>query len=181
MVVINLGYTAPVNPPGASPVLTPSQVWTGLQYKVRRAERFVPIITDCTIVSETTSSSSSTAAADNNDGAAATITRLVTFKPGSGPGDGSPVKEVCKLYPPCRIDFLQDDGTTIGNYVTFSAEEHDEEVMMTYVFQWRAEGVGEGSEEHKRLEGRYRETAKLAVEGSIRTIRKIFAGEMEMD
>ncbi|KAK4118945.1 DUF1857-domain-containing protein [Parathielavia appendiculata] len=172
MVVINLGYTAPVNPPGASPVLTPSQVWTGLQYKVRRPERFVPLITGCTVVSETSSDMK------NTDGAAATITRLVIFKPGSGPGNGEPVREVCKLYPPCRIDFLQDDGTTIGNYVTFG--EH-EEVMMTYVFQWRADAVEEGSEEHRRLEDKYRQIAKVAVEGSIQTIRKIFGGEMKMD
>jgi hypothetical protein len=160
MVVINLGYTAPVNPPGAHPILTPAQVWTGLQYKVRRAERFVPLITGCTVVSETTTTPSSLDSSGNStDGSAATIIREVTFQPGGGPGNGKPIKEVCKLYPPCRIDFLQEDGTSIGNYVT---DGGDGGLMMTYVFQWRVEGVEEGDGERvKELEGKYREVSFL--------------------
>lgn len=152
MVVINLGYTAPVNPPGAEPVLTPGQVWEGLQYKVRRAEKFVPIITACEVLSETKPSSSSSSAAEEEH----VITRHVTFQPGAA---GRPVaagettvKEVCKLYAPCRVDFHQEDGSTIGNYVTRDAEG---QLMMTYVFQWRLPGVEEGSAEAKSLEEKY--------------------------
>jgi hypothetical protein len=58
---------------------------------------------------------------------------------------GKTVKEVCKLYAPCRIDFLQEDGTTIGNYVSRGPAG---ELMMTYVFQWKVKGeIGEGEEE----------------------------------
>jgi hypothetical protein len=112
MVVINLGYTAPVNRPGDFPQLTLAQVWEGLQYKVRRAEKFVPIITACEVLSEEDNRRKSPSAEH-------VITRRVTFQPGGGPlNGGGTVTEVCKLYAPCRIDFHQEDGSTIGNYVT---------------------------------------------------------------
>lgn len=41
--------TVPVNPPGASPVLTAAQVWRGLEEKARRPERFVESIEACTV------------------------------------------------------------------------------------------------------------------------------------
>ncbi|KAK4034366.1 hypothetical protein C8A01DRAFT_39143 [Parachaetomium inaequale] len=164
MPTLNFAYTAPINPPGATPVLTPSQVWTGLQYKVRRAEKFVPVITACEVLSETKPTDSE----DEH-----VITRLATFQAGAGPKGGDTVKEVCKLYAPCRIDFLQEDGTTIGNYVSRGPGG---ELMMTYVFQWKVKGeLGEGVEE------RYANMARIAVEGSIETIRKIVTGEVVMD
>ncbi|KAH6614443.1 hypothetical protein B0J18DRAFT_413612 [Chaetomium sp. MPI-SDFR-AT-0129] len=179
MVDINLAYTAPINPPGASPVLTPAQVWTGLQYKVRRAEKFVPVITHCEVLSEENapSSSSSASSGSDNTNKTHTITRLATFRAGAGPKGGGTVKEVCKLHPPCRIDFVQEDGTTIGNYVSRGPEG---ELLMTYVFEWRVEGVEEG-ERVRELEGEFAKMAKLAVEGSIETIRKIVRGEIEMN
>ncbi|KAK3290917.1 uncharacterized protein B0H64DRAFT_331599 [Chaetomium fimeti] len=170
MVTFNFAYTAPINPPGATPTLTPAQVWTGLQYKVRRAEKFVPVITACEVVSEEKP-------AAGTDGAHV-ITRLATFREGAGPKGGGTIREVCRLYAPCRIDFVQEDGTTVGNYVSLGPEG---ELMMTYVFEWRVEGVEEGGEKARELEGGYVKMAKMAVEGSIDTIRKIVEGEIAMD
>lgn len=163
MLVLNIGYTAPINPPNTLPVLTASQIWTGLQYKVRRADKFVPIITGCEVLSEVDTTTT------DPKGGEHVITRLVTFKPGAvGPGTtaggangdgeaaGKKVKEVCRLYAPCRVDFGQEDGTTIGNYVSEGAGG---ELYMTYVFQWRVEGVQAGSEEAKGLERRFREVS----------------------
>lgn len=144
MVTFNFAYTAPINPPGASPILTPSQVWTGLQYKVRRAEKFVPVITACEVLSEELPAS-------RPDGLHV-ITRRATFREGAGPKGGGTVKEVCRLYEPCRIEFGQEDGTTVGNYVSVGPEG---ELMMTYVFEWRVEGVEGGSEKARELEGGY--------------------------
>lgn len=146
MVVINVAYTAPINPPGTLPALTPAQVWAGLQAKVRHAEKFVPIITSCAVLSEQ----------DDAD-TGHVITRAVTFRPGAaGPGGrtGGEAKEVCRLFAPCRVDFVQEDGTTIGNYVSEGAEG---ELYMTYVFQWKVPGVGEGSEEARGLGERYKQ------------------------
>ncbi|KAL2171350.1 hypothetical protein VTG60DRAFT_2992 [Thermothelomyces hinnuleus] len=179
MVTINLAYMAPINPPGADPELTPEQVWTGLQYKVRRADKFVPVITACEVLAE-----EPPAAEEEEE--PRVITRRVTFRPGStavlggGGDDGSPrvVREVCRLYAPCRIDFVQEDGSTVGNYVSRGPAG---ELMMTYVFEWRARGVRAGSARARELEDRYAKLAKMAVDGSIETIRKIVKGEIAMD
>ncbi|KAL2179629.1 uncharacterized protein P884DRAFT_195232 [Thermothelomyces heterothallicus CBS 202.75] len=185
MVTINLAYTAPINPRGADPELTPDQVWTGLQYKVRRADKFVPIITACEVLAE-----EPPAPEQEEEEEPRVITRRVTFRPGStavlggGGNDGndgsSPrvVREVCRLYAPCRIDFVQEDGSTVGNYVSRGPAG---ELMMTYVFEWRARGVRADSARARELEERYAKLAKMAVDGSIETIRKIVKGEIAMD
>ncbi|KAL1836852.1 hypothetical protein VTJ49DRAFT_4585 [Mycothermus thermophilus] len=166
MVTINLAYTAPINPPSTSPTLNLTWVWAGLVYKVRRPELFVPVITACEILNEEEAEED------------VTITRRVTFRPDAAPPSGETVIEVCRLRAPCRVDFEQEDGTRIGNYVS---EGPEGELYMTYVFEWRVPGVKVGSEEAKALEARYRKTARMAVEGSINTIRAIARGEISMD
>ncbi|KAL2268017.1 hypothetical protein VTJ83DRAFT_2863 [Remersonia thermophila] len=167
MVTINLAYTAPINPPSASPALTLAQVWEGLVHKVRRADLFVPVITSCQVLKEETNNS--------NRQEVDVITRRVTFRASTALTASETVVEVCHLYPPCRVDFKQEDGTLIGNYVS---EGPDGELYMTYMFEWRIPGVMAGSEEAKALEDKYRKVARMAVEGSINTIRAIARGEI---
>ncbi|KAK4222316.1 hypothetical protein QBC38DRAFT_460545 [Podospora fimiseda] len=159
MPTINLGYTAPINPPSAKPVLTLPQIWAGLQRKVRHAEEFVPLIKSCAVESEVVQ--------DEANGGNTVITRVIDFgneKLGSQKKDGKLVREVCTLYPPVRVDFLQEDGTKIGNYVS---EGQDGGLWMTYIFEWRVEEGQEG------IEARFKETAKMAVEKTIETIRRL--------
>lgn len=68
----NLAFTAPINPPSASPVLSHAQVWAGLVKKIQKPQDFVPLISDCEILEE-------------YDGG---LKRVVTFKPGMGPPSG---------------------------------------------------------------------------------------------
>jgi len=86
MVNIHVAYTQPINPPSATPVLTRSQIWKGLQRKVRSATEFVPVIVSCKVVSEEGS----------------VVTREVGFKEGFGPPK---VREVCKEYAPTKVSF----------------------------------------------------------------------------
>ncbi|KAI1098191.1 DUF1857-domain-containing protein [Jackrogersella minutella] len=164
MITINIAYTAPVNPSSATPVLTQAQVWAGLQRKVRRAQDFVPIIEDCTVVSEET-----VPGTDN-----VKVTRDVQFAAGSQPADvtlNTLVREVCTSFPPCRVDFLQPkNGNTISNIL--SKDGHGD-LIMTYSFEWRYSSVKPGSEEAKVLEERCWHTAKIAVLGTIDTIRRL--------
>ncbi|KAI1475692.1 hypothetical protein K445DRAFT_53523 [Daldinia sp. EC12] len=163
MVTFNLAYTAPINPSGASPVLTVPQTWAGLQRKVRRAQDFVPIIEECNVLSEETSQETGNL----------TVVREVRFVAGQEPNNGSGgslVKETCIHYPPCRVDFEQPDGSNISNIVS---EGPDGELLMTYAFEWEHPGVKEGSEEAKKLEERNRKTARIAVHGTIDTIRRL--------
>lgn len=142
MVTINLAYTAPINRQGDQPVLTESQVWEGLQRKVRHAEQFVPVIVACQVTKEY----------DN------TIERDVTFAPSNTEGEAEskpndPIHEVCVLYPPMRVDFKQEDGSTISNIVS---KGPDGELLMTYAFEWRHKGVGDGnSSEEQRLKAEH--------------------------
>ncbi|KAK7932189.1 hypothetical protein PG985_002901 [Apiospora marii] len=153
MVTINLAYTAPINPAGATPTLTPAQVWAGLQRKVRAAHEFVPLISGCSVLSESEKEGNHT------------ITREVIFK--SQPD--KPVREECVHYAPCRVDFRQEDGSTISNVVS---RDPRGELVMTYVFEWRHPGVEEEMEVEGLRESHWK-TAKMAVEGSINTIRRL--------
>ncbi|KAF3057022.1 hypothetical protein GL218_06095 [Daldinia childiae] len=160
MVTFNLAYTAPINPSGTSPTLTIPQIWAGLERKVRRAQDFVPIIEECNVLSEEETGN-------------LTVIREVRFTAGQEPDSGSGgrlVKEVCTHYPPCRVDFGQPDGSSISNIVS---EGPDGELLMTYAFEWRYPGAKQGSDEAKKLEERSWKTAKMAVHGTIDTIRRL--------
>lgn len=52
MVTINVAYTAPINPPSTSPVLTLPQVWAGLERKVRAGQDFVGAIVSTDVIGE---------------------------------------------------------------------------------------------------------------------------------
>ncbi|KAI0882255.1 DUF1857-domain-containing protein [Annulohypoxylon maeteangense] len=163
MVTFNLAYTAPINASKASPTLNQAQVWAGLKRKVLRAQDFVPIIEECIVLVEEQDHASGNV----------TVTREVRFKTGSEPAAGSGgalVREVCMHFAPCRIDFKQPDGSTVSNIVS---EGPDGKLMMTYAFEWRYPGVKEGSQEAKVLEERSWTTAKMAVHGTIDTIRRL--------
>ncbi|KAI0474067.1 hypothetical protein GGR56DRAFT_563381 [Xylariaceae sp. FL0804] len=184
MVTFNLAYTAPVNPDGAAPVLTQAQVWEGLKHKVRHAEQFVPVIEACEVLSESTSSSSSsssTAQQEEEGDSNVVVERRVRFaaqQPGKdGSGSGRPardVRETCTLYAPCRVVFEQEDGSTVTNVLSRTSPGGDGgELMMSYVFEWRHPGVKAGSAEAEGLEREHWQTAKMAVESSIKTIRRM--------
>ncbi|KAH8902920.1 DUF1857-domain-containing protein [Coniochaeta sp. PMI_546] len=163
MVVINLGYTAPINRPGESPTLSVAQVWQGLKRKVRHAEEFVPVIVHCEVLDEKTTETGEEV-----------VTRAVKFAAGSGPKGGNvPVKEVCHHYAPCRVDFQQEDGSRISNFVSSGPSGEPDDLFMSYVFEWRHPEVEQGSAKAKELEEGHKKTAKLAVESSIKTIRRL--------
>ena len=85
MVNYYLAYTAPINPPNTTPVLTVPQLWQGLQRKIRFAQEFVSAITSCKVLE------------DKDD----VITRAITLKEGMGVDTN--VKEVVKSYEPTWV------------------------------------------------------------------------------
>lgn len=159
MVTINLAYTSPINPEGATPVLTEAQVWAGLKRKVKRPYEFVPVISACEVESE-----------EGN-----TVTRIATFKAGLASPDAPErkVREVCVHMAPSRIDFQQEDGSNVSNIVSFGP---DNELLMTYSFEWRDQDEANADEQRKR----YVQMAKMAVDKSIDTIRRLVTeGEIQ--
>ncbi|KAL1628037.1 hypothetical protein SLS56_006078 [Neofusicoccum ribis] len=157
MVTINIAFTAPINPPSATPPLTVPQLWAGLQRKIRHAQEFVPAITACTVVSETTEGGSADAIP--------VVTREAVFAEG-----GRVVTEVCRSYAPSRVDFHQPDGSVVSNIVSEAA---DGALHMTYSFSWRRPEVAAGSAEEEALRAKYRAMARMAVGKSIESIREM--------
>lgn len=143
MPTYNVAYTGAINPAGATPQLTAAQVWAGLQRKVRHAEEFVSVITACRVVDETT-----------RDDGGAVVTREATFTPESAlrSGGRSVVTEVCHHYAPSRVDFRQEDGSSIQNIISRGA---DGRLLMTYVFEWRRPDVEDGSDKAAEMAESY--------------------------
>ncbi|KAF2490940.1 DUF1857-domain-containing protein [Lophium mytilinum] len=156
MVNFHLAYTAPINPPSATPVLTVPQVWAGLQRKIRFAQEFVSAITSCDVLSED---------------AAGVVTRVVQFKPGMGAAPSA--KEVVTSFGNAWVEFKQEDGSIIRNLISDGPSGGVEDLHMTYMFEWIFPELEEGSEEAGERYAKVKAMAKMAVEGSIDTIREM--------
>ncbi|KAH7234872.1 uncharacterized protein BKA55DRAFT_679617 [Fusarium redolens] len=158
MVVINLAFSAPINPSGVSPILSEAQVWNGLQRKVRKAHEFVAPILECEVLSEEEIETGTK------------VVRQVTFDKDARGDHDTIVKEVVYEFAPSRVDFHQPDGSNIFNIVSYDA---DGNLVLTYAFKWRHPEVEAGSERAKELREKYSKMARMAVEGSINTIREL--------
>lgn len=175
MVVINLAYSAPINPTGATPVLTEAQIWNGLKHKVRHANEFVAPIIECHVVSEEQTETGTK------------VTREVKFEKGTRGNQNELVKEIVYEFEPSRVDFHQPDGSNIFNLVSV---DQDGNLIMTFAFEWRHSEIAADSKQVKQLREKYSkvslvpsfallqtnfepEMAKGAVEGSINSIRRL--------
>lgn len=149
----NLAYTAPINPPSATP-LTLDQIWAALVMKVRSAETFVPAAIQSTdVLSES---------ADPETGNLV-IVREVVFRENQ-----KRVRETVTAFPKCRVEFQQPDGSRVSNVVSNSA---DGSLYLSYVFEWRHPGFSE--EELAALAEKERKMSQMAVEGTIKTMRQL--------
>ena len=150
----HIAYTAPINPPSADPVLTRSQIWPGLERKIRAGQDFVGAILTTDVLSEEN---------DPTTGNPVTV-REVVFREGN-----RRVRETVTALEPTKVDFLQDrDGSLVSNVISEGAEG---ELYMTYVFEWRHPGVS--AEELKEMEKKERAIAKMAVESTIVAMREM--------
>ncbi|KAB5531214.1 hypothetical protein GE09DRAFT_1146254 [Coniochaeta sp. 2T2.1] len=161
MVTFNLSYTAPINPPDTDVILTKSQIWTCMQQKVRRAEQFVSAIEKTEVLSESVS------------GGVVLLQRRLTFAPGGHPAGARHAEETCKFYEPCRVDFLAADGSVVTNVVSLGPSGREDDLHYTYVFEWRHPGVEAGSEAAARQAEADWKVAKIAVNSTIKTIRRL--------
>ncbi|XEV02946.1 hypothetical protein FSHL1_008233 [Fusarium sambucinum] len=158
MVVINIAYSAPINLPDVTPVLTEAQVWKGLQRKVRKAHEFVAPILSCEVINEEETETGTK------------VTRQVTFdKDARGDADAV-VKEIVYEFAPSRVDFRQPDGSKIFNIVSV---DEGGKLLMTYAFEWRHPELKAESEKVNEQRKKYSKMVKTAVHGSIDTIRQL--------
>ncbi|KGO69553.1 Protein of unknown function DUF1857 [Penicillium italicum] len=150
----NIAFTAPINPPGATLVVTPEQVWNGLLLKIRSAETFVPGAIESTkVVSDSV---------DSSTGNTVTV-RDVLFRETQ-----KTVQETVTAFEPTRVDFEQPGGSKISNVISQGAGG---ELYMTYIFEWRHPGVSEG--ELAALLKKEKKMSQMAVEGTIKVLRQL--------
>lgn len=150
----NIAFTAPINPPGATPLLTSEQIWNGLLLKIRSAETFVPgAIQSTKVISDSI---------DSSTGNAVTV-REVLFRETQ-----QSVQETVTAFKPARVDFEQPNGSKISNVVSQGAGG---ELYMTYIFEWRHPGVSK--EELASLLEKEKKMSQMAVEGTITVLRKL--------
>jgi hypothetical protein len=71
------------------------------------------------------------------------------------------------------VDFHQPDGAIITNTVSDGPGFSEEELNMTYTFEWRYPDVKEGSEEVEKLKKEQTQMAKMAVHSSIVAMREM--------
>ncbi|CAI7643488.1 unnamed protein product [Penicillium viridicatum] len=144
----NVAFTAPINPPGATPVVTPEQIWNGLLLKIRSAETFVPgAIQSTKVISDSV---------DPSTGNPVTV-REVLFRETQ-----KIVQETVTTFKPTRVDFEQPGGSKI---------RAGGELYMTYIFEWRHPGVSE--EELAALLEKEKKMSQMAVEGTIKVLRQL--------
>ncbi|CAK7206619.1 hypothetical protein SEUCBS139899_009419 [Sporothrix eucalyptigena] len=162
MATIRCAHTVPVNPPGTIPVLTEAQVFKGFQRKIRRPQDFVPAIAECSVLSD--------------DGGV--VERKVTFKQSGG--HPHVATEVCTELPPHRVDFEMDNGSTVLNIISAGSSGEATDLYVTYVFAWKHDDLGVGSAAYQEAEAGHKKVAKMAVESSIATTRRLVSeGEIQ--
>lgn len=71
------------------------------------------------------------------------------------------------------MDFKQEDGAVIQNIVSEGPGGTEEDLNMTYSFEFRHPEVEAGSAKVQELTAKHRAMAKMAVDSSIATIRKL--------
>lgn len=150
----NIAFTAPINPPGATPVVTPEQIWNGLLLKIRSAETFVPgAIQSSKVISDSV---------DPSTGNPVTV-REILFRETQ-----KTVQETVTAFKPTRVDFEQPDGSKVSNVISQGAGG---ELYMTYIFEWRHPGVSEV--ELTALLEKEKKISQMAVEGTIKVLRQL--------
>ncbi|OAQ99985.1 hypothetical protein LLEC1_04105 [Akanthomyces lecanii] len=148
MAILYYAATAPVNPAGAEPVLTPAQVWEGLRRKVRHADQFVPPITSCIVDREE----------DN------VVHRRVIF-------EGT--KELSEVWPRTGVDFRLEDGTEIENILAPGPSGDETDLFLTYSFKWKFPNIERGSTEERAMLAEQQKNALGAVQSTIKVIREM--------
>ena len=158
MVAANyVAFTAPINPSGASPVLTLEKIWNGLHIKVGSGETFVGGAILNTEVLKT----------GHTDKGLPYTDREIIFAEGN-----RKVKEHCVIYHPMKVEFHQPNGTIVMNIVSRGAGGEDD-LYMTYTFEWlhpELEGDEAGLAKKKETE---LAMAQTAVESTIKVMRRL--------
>ncbi|KAJ6517450.1 DUF1857-domain-containing protein [Mycena vitilis] len=143
--------TRPVNPAGATPILTEAQLWKGLEYKARNPKPFLVNFQTSKIISETGN-------------------KFVLESTVELPVRGSVVlKEDIELHAPTMVNFETDlDGLRVTNMISYGPAE---ELLMTWAFSNGIPGVP--ADEPKPSAKELNERIGMVVERSLEIFRQL--------
>ncbi|ETN38946.1 uncharacterized protein HMPREF1541_06988 [Cyphellophora europaea CBS 101466] len=153
-----VAFTAAINPPNATTVITREQVWAGLEIKIESGETFVGAAIQSTDVLKKYS--------QEKTGLPVTE-REVVFRDG-----GRRMHETCVAFEPMKVEFHQKDGGRVMNIISQGAGG-ETDLYMTYTFEWQhpeLKGDAAGLAEKKKGE---EAMAKKAVESTIEVLREL--------
>jgi Domain of unknown function (DUF1857) len=71
------------------------------------------------------------------------------------------------------VDFQQPDGTTISNIISDGPSGEPEDLFLSYSFEWKHPNVEAGSAQAEELQAKHKKTAKMAVDKTIETVRRM--------
>ncbi|KUL89364.1 hypothetical protein ZTR_03763 [Talaromyces verruculosus] len=150
MVVVYAARTLPVNPPEAPFVLKRDLLWQALQRKVRHATEFVPAMRSCNVIS------------DKDD---IVIRQCLLELPN---GSMRNMREEVTSH-----NEQWEDGSVTTNLVSHGAGTLDEDLLLTYVFEWNYSDVEKGTAAEEEAIQMTSEMALMAVRQSIITARNL--------
>jgi len=155
MVKVYAARTLPVNPPDAPLVLKRYLLWEALQRKIRHATEFVPAMRQCTVVS------------DEKD----VVLRDCVLEHQNG--ELRNMREEVTSYGKQWIIFRQSEGSVTTNIVSNGPDNTDQDLQLTYTFEWNYPDVEEGTAAHDKAIETTNMMALVGVKQSIITARKM--------
>ena len=72
-----------------------------------------------------------------------------------------------------QVDFYEPTGAVITNMVSDGPDMTDEQLQMTYFFEWLHPDVEEGSEQEAFLTKQHKMRGKMSVDKSIESMRRM--------
>lgn len=72
-----------------------------------------------------------------------------------------------------QVDFQQSDGTTISNIISDGPSGEPNDLFLSYSFEWKHPNVEAGSAEAEQFQAKHKKTAKMAVDSTIATVRRM--------
>jgi hypothetical protein len=148
-----LSYAIPVNPPGATPVLTREQVWRGLEMKAENALPFVPGMQKCVVVERSENM----------------ILRDVTFA-------GDSHRERIFLHKPVQVQF---ERVGEGGFIQNTISESESGLWLTFTFGLNFPSTEPGSAAEREKGDGMQHAYIGAVAATLKRVREMVqAGEL---
>lgn len=145
-----ISETVPVNPAGATTVLSKSQVWQGLVMKAENALPFVPAMESCEIVER------------YSDG----FLREIVLR-------GDRMRERITFTPEVQVHFQRVSDATFPGWITNLLSESEQGLMLTFTFAIEFPGAAPGSPDEKAKGDAVKASYLSAISSTLKRTREL--------